>query len=302
MRALVTGASGCIGRHALEPLLSSGFEVHALARSSTGRDGAPDPRLTWHAADLLDGRAASALVADVRPEVLLHFAWNATPGVYWTAPDNADWQRATVDLFSAFVRAGGRRFVGAGTCAEYEWSSAAPCDERQTPTCPATLYGRCKLDTWTTIERLASDAGVSAAWGRIFHLFGSDEHPSRLAPSVARSLLKGEPALCTHGEQVRDFLYVKDVAGAFVTLLRSQVEGPVNIGSGETHQVKDVVLGIARRLGRPELVRLGARESNEPARLVPSVARLFDDVGWRPSMSFDEALDETVDYWRRRAG
>jgi nucleoside-diphosphate-sugar epimerase len=305
MRVLVTGASGYIGRHALVPLLATGDEIHAVSRSPAHHDPPlnlpPDSRITWHAADLLDAGAPSALIEAVRPGALLHLAWNTTPGAYWTAPDNREWQRATVDLFTAFMRADGRRFLGAGTCAEYEWGSVTPCHERTTPTRPATLYGQCKLETWQAIDYLAAQSGMSAAWGRIFHLFGSDEHTSRLVPSVALSLLKGEPALCTHGEQVRDFMDVTGVAGAFAALLASSVTGAVNIASGEPRRVKDVVLGISARLGRSDLVRLGARPTSEPPVVTADVSRLVNEVGWRPSRTFDQGLDASVEHWRRYA-
>ena len=66
----------------------------------------------------------------------------------------------------------------------------------------------------------------------IFFLYGPHEPPGRLIPSVIQALLKGEFARCSHGRQIRDFLYVEDVAEAFVALLDSDITGPVNIASG----------------------------------------------------------------------
>lgn len=300
MRVLVTGGSGYIGRHVVALLSSAGADVHAVSRARPAPVDvvAPHTIPTWHACDLLVPGAPASLVREVRPNVLLHLAWIATPGVYWTSPENVEWQRVTIELARAFVEEGGSRFVGAGTCAEYDWSSGH-CDERTTPTVPATVYGRAKLAAGEATARIVGESPATAAWGRVFFLFGDDEYKVRLAPSVALALLSGEPALCTHGEQRRDFLHVEDVARAFVALVGSDVAGPVNIGSGDPRRVKDVALGIAERIGRPDLVRLGARESNEPPVLTANVSRLFDEVGWRPSMTFEQALDRTVEYWKR---
>ena len=82
---------------------------------------------------------------------------------------------------------------------------------------PATLYGTAKHALHTLVER----SGVSAAWGRVFFVFGPHEHPARLASSVASALVRGEPAETGPGTQVRDFLYSEDLAAAFVALLDS---------------------------------------------------------------------------------
>ncbi|WP_421021629.1 NAD-dependent epimerase/dehydratase family protein, partial [Klebsiella pneumoniae] len=78
----------------------------------------------------------------------------------------------------------------------------------------------------------ASQTGLSATWARLFFMYGPGEHPNRVTSSVILSLLQGKSAQCSHGMQIRDFLHVADVASALVTLLDSDVTGPVNIGSG----------------------------------------------------------------------
>ena len=128
MRVLVTGATGYIGRHTLPILVRSGHTVHATSRTLPDLAARSRVPAAWHSVDLLTPGAPEWIIEQVRPEAVLHFAWNATPGVYWTAADNADWEEATVSLFSAFADAGGRRFVGAGTCAEYDWSHAERCN------------------------------------------------------------------------------------------------------------------------------------------------------------------------------
>jgi nucleoside-diphosphate-sugar epimerase len=289
-RILVTGARGFVGRHCLPLLQERGYEVHAV--TSTGEDGVRDG-VRWHRANLLTDPAG--VVRDVEPTHLLHLAWITTPGAYWTSPENLDWVAASLALLRAFT---GERAVLAGTCAEYDWSHGL-CSERITPLQPATLYGECKRALQGVTEAYARQARLSIAWGRLFFLYGPDEHPARLVPSVARALLRGEEALCTSGDQIRDFLHVQDVAGAFVALLESEVTGPVNIASGTPVAVKDVIRGIAERTGRPDLLRLGARPmpAGEPPQLTADVRRLREEVGWTPGFSVDEGLDDTVAWW-----
>lgn len=297
-RVLVTGATGFIGRGTLEPLVTSGMEVHAV--SSHGAPADAPAGVHWHVADLL-APGAEAKLAALQATHLLHLAWYAEPGRFWRSPDNMDWVSASLRVIRAFAEAGGRRLVVAGTCAEYEWGDDTVCVENRTRTRPATLYGAAKHGLRTVAAAYADEVGLSMAWGRVFFVFGPHEHPARLAGSVAAALVTGREALCSHGDQVRDFLYAPELAAAFVALLTSEVTGPVNMGSGEPLRVRDLIEALARAAGRPDLVRLGARPSpNEPARLTADVTRLRDEVGWTRSISLDEAAARTVAWWREQ--
>ena len=295
-RVLVTGATGFIGRHSLAGLLAADYEVHAI----TIDPSLPEPiGVNWHALNLLNLQQIDRLVAAVRPTHLLHFAWYAAPGKYWTAPENVLWQQASLALLHNFVQHGGQRAVMAGTCAEYDWNYGF-CSERYTPLAPRTLYGTCKHALQLTLHAYAAQTQLSAAWGRIFFLYGSHEHPDRLVSSVIRALLSGEPALCSHGNQVRDFLHVQDVAAAFVALLDSAVTGPVNIASGQAVQLKTIINTIAAQLDRADLIRLGALPvaSDEPPLIVADARRLRTEVGWQPQYDLATGLAQTIGWWK----
>ena len=302
-RVLVTGATGFVGRHCPAELRARGYEVHAV----TSRDDVSEfeaEGVEWHRANLLEPGAARALVEGVRPTRLLHLAWYAEPGKFWTSAENFRWVAASLELFEAFAAAGGRRVVAAGTCAEYEWGGDKLCVEGETPLRPATLYGACKHSLRVMLEAFAAQVKMSAAWGRVFFLYGPREHPARLVSSVTRSLLRGEPARCTHGRQVRDFLHAEDVGRAFVALLDSEAEGAVNVASGEPVALRDVVTTLGELTGRPELVELGAVEApaGEPPVLVADATRLRHETGWSPRRSLGAGLAETVEWWRRELG
>ncbi|HEX8118668.1 MAG TPA: NAD(P)-dependent oxidoreductase [Pyrinomonadaceae bacterium] len=299
-RVLLTGAGGFVGRRCLPELLARGYEVHAVGRGGGRAAGEGSQALHWHAADLLDRAKVAALLSEVGPTHLLHLAWYTEHGKFWSAVENLSWVGASLSLFESFAAAGGRRVVAAGTCVEYAPVEGTPCDEHFTPVAPQTLYGACKHATRTVLEAFARQAGLSHAWGRLFFPYGPGEPPGRLDPSVARALLAGEPALCTHGRQVRDFLHVEDAASAFVALLDSGVEGAVNVASGQPVTLAEVVERVAARAGRPDLVRLGARPApeGEPPTLYADARRLRGEVGWAPRHDLDEGLAETVEWLR----
>lgn len=296
-RVLLTGATGFIGRHCLPALLAKGYEVHAVSSQALA---VGSPGVHWHRADLLNSQQVAELTANVRATHLLHLAWFAVPGKYWTAPENFRWVQASLDLLQAFASQGGERVVVAGTCAEYDWRYGY-CSERVTPLKPSTLYGVCKHSLQIMFDAFAGQTRLSAAWGRIFFLYGPHEYPGRLVASVIRSLLQDEPARCSHGNQIRDFLYVEDTAEAFVALLEAQTTGAVNIASGRPVTLKDVINVIAEKLDRQHLIQLGAVPvpASEPHLLVAEVERLTGEVGWSPKYDLRAGLDATIEWWRK---
>jgi len=256
----------------------------------------------WYRSDLLDHAQVNRLVTEVKPTHLLHLAWCAVPGKYTISPENLRWCQTSLELLRAFVENGGQRAVLAGSCFEYDLSYGY-CSEELTPTHPATLYGVCKSGTEQVVRGFSRQVGLSSAWGRIFYLYGPEEAPTRLVPSVILSLLRGERARCTHGRQLRDFLHVQDVAGAFVALLNSAVAGAVNIGSGEPVTIGSIVKQIARRLEAEDRVDFGAIGSapGDPPAIIANAQRLRDQVGWAPRWTLDEGLASTIHWWQQQA-
>jgi nucleoside-diphosphate-sugar epimerase len=298
-KILVTGASGFIGRQLLPLLAGRGFEVIGVSRR------APEQTPGWRhvAGDLLDAAFVADLTARERCTHLLHLAWIATPGVYWTSPDNLAWTAASLGLAAAFAANGGRRLVVAGSCAEYDWECGF-LSEGRTPCRPATFYGQAKDGLRRLLAAYCPTVGLSFAWGRVFYTFGPGEDRRRLAPGVVLPLLAGRPAPCTHGRQVRDFLYIEDLARAFVALVDSAVSGCVNLASGQPLAVADLIAALARQAGRPDLPPLGAipLSEAEPPLLVADVRRLHREVGFAPVFSLEQAVARTVNWWAGQEG
>ena len=296
-KVLVTGASGFIGRQALLPLIEKGFEVHGTYLNEPLKGVG---NVEWHKVDLLDLESTNIFMRTLHATHLLHFAWYAVPGQYWTSAENMRWKEATLALLTMFGENGGVRATLAGTCAEYDWTHGQDILSENSSIKPATLYGKSKHETHLWAEKFSEKNGISLAWGRIFYLYGPCENSVRLVPSVINSLLDNKPALATTGEQILDFLHVEDVASAFAKLLDSNVTGPVNIASGTGVAVRDVVLSIADIMEKRDLVRLGAKQRNlhEPARIVADAKRLQKEVCWNPKYDLATGLQNTILWWQ----
>ena len=298
-RILVTGASGFLGCQVLPLLVSLGYEVHGVARELCRNRGP----VIWHSCDLLTGDCPHQLMKQVRPTHLLHLAWCASPGNFWGTLENLRWLKTTVALFEAFAEQGGKRAVGVGTCAEYAWNSdGQPLSETCSPTVPSTLYGRAKLTACHFLSTLNAAGLFSSAWARLFFLYGPGGHCNRMPGAIIASLLNGQPALCSSGVQLRDYLYITDAAAALVALLNSGVEGPVNVASGQSVRILDIAQETSRILNGQDLLKVGALADsthNNPSEIVADITRLTDEVRMTPQVSLKEGLQLTIDWWQQ---
>lgn len=257
--------------------------------------------IVGHSVNLLEPAHARALVERVRPTHLLHLAWVTAPGLYSGSSDNPRWAEASAGLVEAFLNAGGRRVVATGSCAEYAWG-AQPLREGVAPVRPATPYGLAKETLRAAIASRTEALGRSAAWARIFFLYGPGEHPDRFVASVIRALLRGARASCANGAQIRDYLHVADAGEALAAITASDLTGAINVGSGSGVRMRDLVARIVARLGplgRQELIDWGTAAAPSPNDVVVAdVRRLREELGWSPRIGLDQGIDDAIAWWK----
>ena len=277
IKVAVTGGTGFIGRYVINLLIEKDYEIVAIGRNCPSQH----PNLTFIQHDLINDYDYSWL-EKYKPTHLLHLAWYAEHGKFWTSPLNLRWCDATVRLIEAFCKYGGQRIVIAGSCAEYDWSFGY-CQEKNTPNNPSTLYGIAKDSARRMGIEIASMNQVSIAWGKIFFPFGMGENLNRLIPSIIKVFLGEREPFPIGIYQWRDFLAVEVVANAFVFLLTQEESGTFNICSGKPTQIVDIIDQVATIFNSdPDiLLSLGVKSNNSPDFLVGDNTKLLS-MGWNP--------------------
>jgi UDP-glucuronate decarboxylase len=294
MKIFLTGATGFVGRQVRHFLLEQGHEVVGTSPRLTINHA-----ITSNRVDLFDSVAVDNFLAAESPEGLIHLAWDTTPGTYWESSANLTWTAASLRLLESFSRHGGKRAVIAGTSAEYSWAGEDDLTEALTDLTSDSLYGISKDSLRRILEAWAPGAGISLTWGRIFCPFGPNEKSSRLIPKLILKLNGGEELEFDSGSIIRDFLHVEDLGAAFAALFDSDVEGAVNLASGEGLSIREVLSALGESLGRLDQIKFDAIPDPEgqPPRIVASIQRLQNEVNWSPTLPLRQRLAETCEWW-----
>jgi dTDP-6-deoxy-L-talose 4-dehydrogenase (NAD+) len=259
---LLTGATGFVGRQVLRALEERGVQVRAVVR-----DGKQGQIAT------LDGIETVVTTPDLFAEnadwwadvsksidTIIHVAWYAEPGKYLQSAKNLDCLTGTLQMAKGAARAGVKRFIGIGTCFEYDLGGGMLSVE--TPLRPLTPYAGTKAAAFMALSQWLPLQGVEFAWCRLFYLYGEGEDERRLVPYLRTKLIAGEPAELTSGSQIRDFLDVREAGRMIVEIALSDAQWPVNICSGIPITVRQLAEQIADEYGRRDLLKFGVRPDN----------------------------------------
>ncbi len=308
----VTGATGLMGSWLVKALMRDGAEVVALVR-----DQAPNSllvrerlieRIATVSGDLESLPTLQRTIAEYQPHTVFHLA--AQPLVQVAKLDPGGTLRANVmgtwNVLEACRMIGGSNVVVASSDKAYGASENLPYRETH------PLQGRYPYDVSKSCADLiaqmyAATYGVKTAIARCGNLFGGgDLNFSRTIPGIIKATLVGEPfVIRSDGKFVRDFLYVKDAAEAYLKLgERLAEDGSIsgeafNFSLGERFTVLDMVNMTLEIMGRtdlePVIQNIASSEIREQY-LDASKAR--EKLGWRPQYKMQQALGETIEWYR----
>jgi UDP-glucose 4-epimerase len=296
MRVLVAGGAGYIGSVVTAALLADGHEVTVLDDLSTGHADAVPEGAALAAASLHD---SAPVLADVRPEAVLHFAAKSLVGISQQQPEDY-WDTnvgGTLALLEAMRAVDCRRIVFSSTAATYGEPESVPIRE-DAPTRPTNTYGASKLAVDHMLTSYAVAHGFAAVSLRYFNVAGAafgrgERHAveTHLIPIALQVAAGQREALTVYGEDyptpdgtcIRDYVHVGDLAAAHLLALPAPAAGEhriYNLGNGTGFSVQEVVDAVRGVTGHPIPVVVGERRAGDPAQLVASSDLIRADLGW----------------------
>jgi nucleoside-diphosphate-sugar epimerase len=260
---LMTGATGFVGLQVLRVLSAQGKKVRLVIRRETHSRLVVNEDTVESVIETDDLFAENAdwwkgVCAEI--DTVIHVAWYAEPGKYLHSSYNLDCLAGTIAMAKGATQAGVRRFIGIGTCIEYDLTNRFVSIE--TPLKPSTPYAASKAAAFIALSQFLPLQGVEFAWCRLFYLYGEGEDERRLVPYLHKQLASGKPAELTNGSQIRDFLDVREAGRMIVDIALGKEQGPVNICSGIPFTVRQLAEKIADEYGRRDLLKFGARPDN----------------------------------------
>lgn len=259
---LLTGGTGFIGRHVLSHLSDNDVNVRLITRSPVEQfvkrfkevEVIYTPNAFVETAEWWNKQCAGI-------DRVIHLAWYVEPGKYLDSFKNLECLNGSVNLALASIRSGVTKFVGIGTCFEYDLEERLP-KKNTSQLNPKTIYAASKASLYFLLLNLFHTSKIDFAWARLFYLYGEGEDGRRFSPYLHHQLSCGLEAQLTSGSQIRDFIDVKFAAKRIIDIAFNSTNGAVNICSGRGVTIRQFAEEIADLYGRRDLLKFGARSEN----------------------------------------
>jgi nucleoside-diphosphate-sugar epimerase len=251
---LLTGANGFVGRQILKHLIDAEFKVRLVLRNSqniTSQLNKVEKIILTNDLFSEDQKWWFSVLDNV--DIVIHAAWFVDPKTYKNSNQNINCLIGSLQMASAILLSNVKRFVGIGTCFEYDLSLNQPLTINH-PLIPSNLYAATKCSLFLTLRELFKGSNIQFSWGRIFYLFGEGEEASRLTPYLHNNLSKGCKVKLKESNGIRDFIDVIDAAKIIVENIQSNKEGPFNICSGKGISIKQYAKKIAKKYNAINLI------------------------------------------------
>lgn len=302
-KVIVTGPTGSIGVALIQTLINHDIIVLAVVRKDSRRkENIPQSdKVQVVELNLEEIKNLPQLVKE-KYDVFYHFGWDGTFG---NSRNHMQGQLQNIqyalDAVEAACEMGCRKFIGAGSQAEYGRVEGKLTAE--TPTFPENGYGIAKLCAGQMTRILCEQKGMEHMWTRILSVYGPYDGENTMVMSTIRKLMCGEVPSFTKCEQMWDYLYSKDAGRAMYLLGIKGISGKTYcIGSGQVKPLLSYVEGI-RDCINPE-AELGIGEvpyaPNQVMYLCADIEELTKDTGFVPEYEFERGIRETVKWYRER--
>ncbi len=259
---LLTGATGFVGKQVLRALGEENVSVRVALRKGSEIPSNISTKIDRiiSSPDIFSESVEWWEQACIGVNCLIHIAWYVDPKDYLQSPRNFDCLIGSLNMAQGAALAGVRKFIGIGTCFEYDLSYGQLSVD--TPLKPLTPYAGAKAAAYQFLSQYLPSRKVEFSWCRLFYLYGEGEYSRRLVSYIHQQLKADAPVYLTSGEQVRDFMDVSEAGKEIVKVALRDFKGAINICSGKAITVRQLAENIADQYGKRELLCFNQREKN----------------------------------------
>jgi nucleoside-diphosphate-sugar epimerase len=294
-KIVITGATGMIGSALTRCALKEGVEVLCIVRKNSPRTkNLPQSSLLKIA--YCDINEYCHFNFDGHYDILYHLAWDKTSG---SSRDDVDIQTAniqyTLDAVRLAKRLGCKKFIGAGSQAEY--GIVTEPLKPETPINPQSGYGIAKYTAGKLSGLLCSQLGLEFNWVRILSVFGPFDSAHTLIMYAIHELQAGRSPEFTKCEQIWDYLYCDDAAGALIAIGKNSISGKTYpLGSGEKRKLSDYLNTVRDIISPNTALQFGKKEyyPHQPMFLFADINEIINDTGWKPEVSFEAGIKKII--------
>lgn len=260
---LLTGASGFVGRNIILALSKLNVKVILIVRKGKKDKIIKTPNIVKiiKTEDIFKESIGWWKRHCKGIDIIIHAAWHVDSSKNLQSVKNIDCLIGSINMLSGAIKAGISRFVGIGTCIEYDLSKKFLSID--TPLNPKTLYSSSKVAFYYTLANTLPQKKIEFAWCRLFDLYGEGEDKRRLVSYIENQISKGKIAKLTSGNQIRDYLNVKKASKIITKIALSKQQGPINVCSGKPITIRKLATKIAAKYGRVDLLKFGLRKKNK---------------------------------------
>tara|TARA_B100000767_G_scaffold59330_1_gene55093 strand:+ start:678 stop:1529 length:852 start_codon:yes stop_codon:yes gene_type:complete len=262
-RILLTGATGFVGKQVLKRLSNQNVSIRIISRNTQEKNFPAYKNISEVIETKNFFTESSEWYEDICKDIdiVIHVAWYAERGKYLESPINLECLAGTLKFAQSASKKGIKKFVGVGTCFEYDLNTINKLDTKA-PLNPQHLYSISKASAFSLLAKFFHSQSAAFLWTRIFYLYGEGEDEKSLVAELRKKLALGEIVDLTQGKQIRDFMDVK-IAGAIIADAALGLNvGPFNVCSGIGLSVRELAQNIADEYGDRSLLNFGARKDN----------------------------------------
>ena len=305
MNILVTGGAGFIGSHIVKAYIDAGHSVTIIDDLSTGEMKLVNSKATFYKLDIHSPEVKNVLEKE-KISVINHHAAQISVSESVSDPlfDANSNIIGTLQLLQNAVSLKIDKFVFASTGgAMYGDQTIFPASEEH-PCHPLSPYGISKLCAENYINYFRTQHGLNTTVLRYSNVYGPHQNPHGEAGVVAifcqRIMEDLPPVICGDGEQTRDFISVRDVAQANIIALDSKCEGTFNVGTGKETSVNFLTKELLKVSGVTKSSKHSPPRKGEQRRSSIDSKKLLESFGWKPGISLEEGLFETINYFKNK--